>query len=223
MQSQLPSEHADEVSRRHKGELIMSNVKFENGRQMWNHYGNGIDYNPMEGLHFAGNTSIQSYVDNKTLDKADESLIHDARCYCMRVRIADLFYNGVIDGIYERLAHAENEGAENAFDNWDGFTNEQHRQLVDEFVGLLDPYTMRWVQPDDKRLNIVHEDGKYTYTTDNPVDELDVNFAYPHDDDDDMFLLHAWEGSQELWYQIEEDFVELLPQNVWKIYHDNEC
>ena len=198
----------------------MSDVKFSNGREMWNHYGNGIDYNPMEGMHFVGNTSIESYIDNKTLHNAPEYLIRDARCYVMRVRIADLFYNGVIEGIYEKLSHADNNGAD-PFDNWDGFSNEDHRRIIDEYVGLLDPRTMRWVQPDDKRLNIVHDDGKYTYTTDSPVEELDPTFAYPLGDDD-MFVLYGYETSQELWYQIEEEFEQLMPAEVMSIYYDND-
>lgn len=202
-------------------------TQFDNGREMWNYFGNGIHYNPMENVHLACNTRLNTLIENKAFDKTDryhDSLIEQARCFLMRVKIHDTLILATADSIHDQMIY-EFEHAQNAdfgdipdiWDLWDGFTTEQHKEVANKYVGLLDPLTLRWIDPMEADYN--RKKNEYTFTRFPAVAPTDPTFCYeekkPKTEDDQS----GWYGVYEY---ATEDYQNLVPSKVYQLYRDIE-
>ena len=201
-------------------------MKFRNGREMWNAYGQGIDYNPFENLHLGVNTRIKDQIKYKSLGNSehDKSLIEQARSLLMRIRIGDMFYNGVCEIVQDDLEYAfeqgrkEDENIPELWDIWNGFTAKEIKVVANTYVGLLDPLTLYWIDTDETGVEYDRDKNEYTFNREKPVDEYDTTFCYAKDE-------HPPErerGWLAVYEYATECFQDHVPSEVWKIYREIE-
>ena len=196
---------------------------YRNGLEMWNDYGQGIHYNPMEGLHIEYNTHTPDHIENKIIghnEKHDDDIIQ-CRDYLLRVRIQDTILTNVSDEIYNRIneqyeiKRQQNPDHPQLWQEWDDFTEEETKQIVTRYVGLLDPLTLRWIDPEHPEV-VKDDDGNYLFNREPPTHELDTTFLYKEtnplkDNDYDWYTIY---------YYVEEDFLELLPPAIRQMNND---
>ena len=197
-------------------------AQFQNGREMWNHFRCGIHYNPMENTHLAVNTSLMNNIDRKSLGTSDydKAMIHDARSLMMRIKIEDTLITGTGDSEHDHLiytfekAQKDNPNIPDIWDLWDGFTTEDHKEIVNRYIGLLDPLTMRWVDPSDGEYD--RDTRLHTFNRNPAISEHDPTFCYVKDEKDDN---EGWYGIYEY---ATECYQDKVPSEVWRIYRDIE-
>ena len=168
---------------------------FHNGEEMWIHYNKGIFYNPFENLHLAANTRFKELKENQGFNIENEShqeLIIFARDLAMRIQIQDL-YDAANDHVFEMLEEEQPTLAE----TWDGPSEEQIKEIFEEYINLLDPLTMNWIRP-----NLAdYYKGKYQWTHTTPINELDLTFIYEGEND------------RETWHGVYEH----LSETIWNM------
>ena len=196
---------------------------YKNGLEMWNDYGQGMYYDPMEGLHIECNTRIPEHIKNKTLghNETHDSNIIQCRSYLLRIRIEDTILTNIRDEIYYRinkqyeLKQKQNHDHPDLWEDWDDFTKEETKQIITQYIGLLDPLTMKWVEPEHPEVE-KDKDDNYLFNREPPTHELDTSFLYKEtnqleDNDYDWYAFHHY---------IEEDFLELLPPAIRQMNDD---
>ena len=102
------------------------------------------------------------------------------------------------------------------FDDWDGFSQENFHEVINKFVGLLNPLTMQYVNPDEVEVQKT-SDNRYIYTPETPVPETDTTFLYDSNPNNKAESYQAlYEGG--IYEEIEQEFVNLLPDNLHDLY-----
>ena len=195
-------------------------MQFNSGQELWEYYDKPCYYDPMSGLHFAGNTNIQDLIKREVLGNSPEhdSLIESARHYLTSVRVHDPIVNEIIDdGIYNHLSLlAPGYNMEQEVNDWNGFTEEQIQTVVAKYINLLDPLTLCWLDPQDNRVGYDREKQMYTFNANEPVNETDPTFCYPQDNPPDVNLYDC-----DIYHDIEQDILELLPEDLSNLYHED--
>ena len=204
-------------------QIISGIALFESGRDMWDHYDKGIYYNPFENLHLACNTRFNQMRKGKSLGSSPDNndLIIQARDLLMRIRIQDFFVGGLAEYMWEdintefdEIRRDEDPDIPNLHDEWEGFTKAQIKSVVSNYVGLLDPKTMAWIDPEADE--VIEKDGVYTYTRLQPVSEVDSSFAY----DEAPFLQEMPNTGENLHELAETDFNDYIPNRIRDMYYD---
>lgn len=187
----------------------------KNGHNMWHEYGKPYHYNPNLGLHFHANEKIPEKIKNHSVD--DET-IKRLRWYCTAIRVHDpIVYNMVDCGLYSLLSDYAREAKKPELsDNWEGFSQENFCEVIDKFVGLLDPLTMQYVDSNNPKVEET-PNGHYIYTPENPVPETDTTFLYNPDRDNKKKIYQALYNNG-IYEEIEQAFVELLPDELHDLY-----
>ena len=187
--------------------------EFTDGRDMWEWYDRRIYYNPFENLHLGSNTRINFLIKNKCLgnSESDNDLIYDARDLLFRIRVQDLFVQEA-EHIYESLSYSFDTNKEkdeefqevykewdDLYDLWEGISEDDIREVADEFIGLLDPLTMLWQDPDGDNIHL-DENHNFIFTPPKPVKLIDPTFAYNGDKGTPIFMYD--EVSTSLWKKV---------------------
>ena len=201
--------------------IVSQVATFESGRDMWEHYKKPMSYNPMENVHLACNTMFNDLRDRKVLgiSRSHDDLIIQARHFLMRVQIEDVIVRGIGEHIFNDInrdfdeSRALGEIDIELYDIWQGFTKEQHLDVVSKFIGLLDPKTMSWVDPEWDE-SIRDDAGVWTYKRLQPVLEISPHFAYDHKKFYDEGCFHG------IYEAVQEEYNALVPTQVTDICID---
>lgn len=167
-------------------------MQFHNGEEMWIHYNKAVFYNPFVNLHLACNTFFDDLRDTQTFNINDEyhqSLIITARDFLMRVRIQDL-YDTASNHVFDLLEEEKPIIAE----TWSGPDEKEIQDIFEEYINLLDPLTMSWIDPDLAD----YYKGKYQFTHIPPINELDLTFIYEPETKGDWDALYEM-ISEKIW------------------------
>ena len=195
-------------------------MKFENSHKMWEEYGKPYHYDPQLGLHFMSNERAAEKIKNQTID---DDLCTRLRQYCIAIRVHDPFVHNMIDcGMYNYLSHqAKEAGKPELFDEWDGFNQEQILSVINRYVGLINPLTMRYVNPNDEGIPVKNNNDIYIYTPETPVPETDRTFLY-QTDRENKGLAYLALAAGHIYTQAEEYYIDMLPEELYKLYHEIE-